>query len=175
MITALVIGGWGSACSRSRRRVGVRAGLGIAVFAIGEMTRTKYLQLLGCRHPHRKPLHGYAFLAVFAVARRQIGGFSTNGCLLRSSVTRTPQPDSLYWLIFVAIDAVRVRSWFLLQALAWNNPHSSSRPCRDERRVRAHFLLLRRSSCIWRCPSRHRLQSVIQALINFLVLGVAGC
>jgi proton-dependent oligopeptide transporter, POT family len=180
MITGMAIGGLGFVLLAVSQYAWVFV-LGIAVFAIGEMTaHPKYYSFVGLVAPaDRKAVYmGYAFLyGVFgALLGANIGAFLYDAML-------TPlvgRPDAaptirLFWLIFVGIDAAAVGGlWYFSKALGQDTPSTRARARVVMTGVYGLILLLGcyfLYSALSASPTDYK--SVIQALI-FQILGVGG-
>jgi dipeptide/tripeptide permease len=113
MVTGMAIGGLGFVLLATSRNAWVFAA-GIAVFAIGEMTaHPKYYSFVGLVAPaDRKAVYmGYAFLyGVFGSLLGATLGSRLYAYMLKPAIgtaAATPQAR-LFWLLFVALDAVAV-------------------------------------------------------------------
>jgi dipeptide/tripeptide permease len=113
MVTGMAIGGLGFVLLATSRNAWVFAA-GIAVFAIGEMTaHPKYYSFVGLVAPaDRKAVYmGYAFLyGVFGSLLGASLGSRLYAYMLKPAIgtaAATPQAR-LFWLLFVALDAVAV-------------------------------------------------------------------
>jgi proton-dependent oligopeptide transporter, POT family len=180
MITGMVIGGLGFVLLAASQHAWIFV-LGIAVFAIGEMTaHPKYYSFVGLVAPaDRKAVYmGYAFLyGVFgALLGANIGAFLYERMLAPvAGHADAAATIRLYWLIFVAIDAVAVAGlWFFAKALGEDTPATRAR-ARALMNVVYVLILLLGGFFLYLAlsvsPTDYK--SVIQALI-FLVLGVGG-
>jgi POT family proton-dependent oligopeptide transporter len=180
MITGMVIGGLGFVLLALSQNAWVFV-LGIAVFAIGEMTaHPKYYSFVGLVAPaDRKAVYmGYAFLyGVFgALLGANIGAFLYERMLAPvAGHAGAAATIRLYWFIFVAIDALAVAGLlFFSKALGQDTPATRAR-ARVVMNVVYVLVLLLGGFFLYLAlsvsPTDYK--SVIQALI-FLVLGLGG-
>jgi dipeptide/tripeptide permease len=180
MITGMAIGGLGFVLLALSQHAWVFV-LGIAVFAVGEMTaHPKYYSFVGLVAPaDRKAVYmGYAFLyGVFgALLGANVGAFLYER-LLTPVVGRPDAASSirLFWLIFVAIDVVAVAGlWFFSKMLGQDTPGTRARARMVMNLVYGLILLLGcffLYSALSASPTDYK--AVIQALI-FQVLGAGG-
>jgi proton-dependent oligopeptide transporter, POT family len=180
MITGMAIGGLGFVLLAFSQNAWVFV-LGIAVFAIGEMTaHPKYYSFVGLVAPaDRKALYmGYAFLyGVFgALLGANIGAFLYER-LLAPVVGQVGAAATirLYWLIFVAIDAVAIAGLLFFSKSLGRDTLTT----RTRARVVMNFvyvlILLLGGFFLYLAlsvsPTDYK--SVIQAII-FLAIGVGG-
>ncbi len=180
MITGMAIGGLGFVLLAVSQHAWIFV-LGIAVFAIGEMTaHPKYYSFVGLVAPSdRKAVYmGYAFLyGVFgALLGSNIGAFLYERLL--APVAGHPDATAtirLYWLIFVAIDIISVGGLlFFSKALGKDTPATRAK-ARVLMNVVYVLILLLGALFLYLALSVSPMdyKSVIQALI-FLILGGGG-
>jgi dipeptide/tripeptide permease len=180
MVTGMAIGGLGYLFLAASQNAWVFAA-GIAVFAIGEMTaHPKYYSFVGLVAPaDRKAVYmGYAFLyGVFGSLLGSSLGSQLYAYMLKPAIGTAAAPSQarLFWLLFVALDAVAVVGLaFFARRLGEDTP-KTRRTARALMYVVYALVVLLGAFFLYRATTTLPMdyKMIVQALI-FMAIGVGG-